>query len=172
MRRVRSQPQHLVEAPDQLLEDRAHTVVVEAWMPDRAVGVHHRIRAQVDVGRGELLYQRAEGVGLGEARDLVAELEVFEDVLDGWREPIEVVREVGLEPLSAGPGPEVLRANFEVLWKAWLAASPSAAFWSTTPMASSEAFMSRTDCFVVSRTASRRRSTVMGRMTSRYVPRT
>ena len=99
----------LVEAPDQLLEDRAHAVVVEAGMPDRAVGVHHRIRAQVDVGRGELLDQRAEGVGLGEARDLVAELEVLEDVLDTRREAVEVVLEVGLELAAAGPGPEVLQ---------------------------------------------------------------
>ena len=65
----------LVEAPDQLLEDRAHAVVIEAGMLDRAVGVVHRSRAQVYVGRGELLDQRAQGVGAGQTRDLVAELE-------------------------------------------------------------------------------------------------
>ena len=55
----------LVEAPDQLFEDRPHTVVVEAGVPDRAVGVAHRGRAQVDVGRGEFFDQRAQGVGPG-----------------------------------------------------------------------------------------------------------
>ena len=45
----------LVEAPDQLLEDRGHNVVVEPGVPNRAVGLHHRRRTQVDVGRGGLL---------------------------------------------------------------------------------------------------------------------
>ena len=34
----------LVEAPDQLLEDRPHAVVVEPGMPDRAVGVQDGVR--------------------------------------------------------------------------------------------------------------------------------
>ena len=38
-----------------------------------------------------------------------AELEVLEDVLDAWREAVEVVLEVGPELLSAGPGSEVLQ---------------------------------------------------------------
>ena len=97
----------LVEAADQLLEDRAHRVVVEAGVLDRAVAVQHRLRAQVDVRREELLDQRAERVGLREARDLVAELEVLEDVLDVRREAVEVGLEVGLELLLAGAGPEV-----------------------------------------------------------------
>ena len=101
----------LVEAPDQLLEDRAHAVVVEPGMPDRAVGVEHRIRTQVDFGRGELLDQRAQGVGLGEARDLVAELEVLEDVLDAGGEAVEVVLEVGLQLLAAGAGAEVVEGE-------------------------------------------------------------
>ena len=72
----------LVEAADQLLEHRAHGVIVEARVLDRAVPVLHRIRAQVDVRREELLDQRAECVGLREAGDLVAEFELLEDVLD------------------------------------------------------------------------------------------
>ena len=101
----------LVEAPDQLLEDRAHAVVVEPGMPDRAVGVDHRIWAQVDVGGGELLDQGAQGVGLGEARDLVAELEVLEDVLDAGGEAVEVVLEVGLQLVAAGAGAEVVEGE-------------------------------------------------------------
>ena len=80
-------------------------------MPDRAVGVDHRIRTQVDVGGGELLDQGAQGVGLGEARDLVAELEVLEDVLDAGREAVEVVLEVGFQLVAAGAGAEVLQGE-------------------------------------------------------------
>ena len=97
----------LVEAPDQFLEDRAHAVVVEAGVPDRAVGVVHRSWAQVDVGGGQLLDQRAQGVGPGQPRDLIAELEVFEDVLDVGREPVEPSPEVGFELLAIGAGAQV-----------------------------------------------------------------
>ena len=94
----------LVEPADQLLEDRAHRVVVEAGMLHRAVAVQHRVRAEVDRRVEELLDQRAERVGLREPRDLVAELEVVEDVLDVRREAVEVGLEVGLELLLAGAG--------------------------------------------------------------------
>ena len=97
----------LVEAAHQLLEDRAHAVVVEAGMLDRAVSVAHRVGAQVDIGRGELLDQRAQGVGAGQTRDLVAELEVFEDVLHVGREPVQVRLEVGGELLAVGAGAQV-----------------------------------------------------------------
>jgi len=53
----------LVEAADQPLEDRAHAVVVEAGVLHAAVFVHYRFGPQVDVGRGQLLDQRAECVG-------------------------------------------------------------------------------------------------------------
>ncbi len=85
----------LVEAAHQLLEHGAHAVVVEAG------------GAEIDVGRGELLDQRAERVGLRQARDLVAELEVLEDVLHVRREAVEVGFEVGLELLLARARPEV-----------------------------------------------------------------
>ena len=101
----------LVEAPDQFLEDRAHPVVVEAGMSDGAVGVLDRGGAQVDVGRGELLDQRAEGVGLREPGNLVAELEVLEDVLHVRGEAVEVGLEVRLELLSAGSGPQVAQGE-------------------------------------------------------------
>ena len=61
---------------------------------------------EVDVGSRELLDQRAEGVGLRKARDLVAELEVVEDVLHIRGEAIEVGLEVRLELLLAGAGLE------------------------------------------------------------------
>jgi hypothetical protein len=60
----------LVELADEFLEDRAHGVVVDAR------------RAEVDLGIEELVDQGADGVGLGEGLELIAELEVLEDVLD------------------------------------------------------------------------------------------
>ena len=101
----------LVEPAHQLLEDRAHAVIVEAGMADGAVGVHHGVGAQVDVGRGELLDQRAERVGPGEARDLVAELEAVEDVLHVGREPVEPGPEVGLELLAARAGAQIAQGE-------------------------------------------------------------
>ena len=82
-------------------------------MPDRAVGVDHRIGTQVDVGRGELFDQRAQQdvVPLGQPRDLVAELEAVEDVLDAGGEPVEEVLEVGSQLLAAGPGAEVVEGE-------------------------------------------------------------
>ena len=58
-------------------------------------------------GDEQLLDQRAERIGLGEPRDLVAELELLEDVLHVGREAVEVGLEVGLELLLAGAGLEV-----------------------------------------------------------------
>ena len=85
----------------------------------RAVAVRDGVGAEVDVRREELLDERAEGVGLGEARDLVAELEALQDVLDVGREAVEVGFEVGSELLLAGAGLEVaqgeLRGVVEVL---------------------------------------------------------
>ena len=62
---------------------------------------------EVDVGVEELVDQRADGVGLGERRELVAELEVVEDVLDVGREAVEVVLEVGEQLLLAAAGLEI-----------------------------------------------------------------
>ena len=75
----------LVEAADELLEDGAHAVVVEP------------ARREVEVGVEELLDQRAERISLREPRDLVAELEVVEDLLHVRGEAIKVRLEVQLE---------------------------------------------------------------------------
>ena len=101
----------LVEPPDQLLEDRAHGVVVEAGMPERAVQLTHFVGAEVDRRVEELFDQGAEGIGLGEPRDLVAELELLQDVLDVRREAVEVVNEVGPQLLRVGSGPKVTQGE-------------------------------------------------------------
>jgi hypothetical protein len=97
----------LVEAPYQLLEDRAHAVVVETGVLHRSVAVEHRARAEVDGRRQELLDQGPDGVGFGQPRDLVAELEALQDVLHVRREAVEVRLEVGLQLLLAGAGAQV-----------------------------------------------------------------
>jgi hypothetical protein len=82
-------------------------MVVEAGVLHRPVRVQHGLGAQVDVRREELLDERAEGVGLREPRNLVAELELLEDVLYVRREPVEIGLEIGLELLLAGARLEV-----------------------------------------------------------------
>ncbi len=80
-------------------------------MLHRAVAVQDGVRAQVDLGRQQLLDQRAERIGLREARDLIAKLEVVEDILDVRREAVEIGLEVGLELLLAGAGLEVTQGE-------------------------------------------------------------
>ena len=92
----------LVESPDQFLEDRAHAVVVQARLPDRAIAVHHRIGAQVDIRRGKFLDQGSESVRLGQPPNLVAELEVVEYVLDVRRVSIKIGLEIGSQLLATG----------------------------------------------------------------------
>ena len=86
-------------------------MVVEAGIPDRVVSVFYRGWAEVDVRRGNLLDERTQGVGLREPRDLVAELEVLENVLYVGREAVEVGLEVGPELLPARAGPEVAQGE-------------------------------------------------------------
>ena len=85
----------LVEAADQFLEDRAHRVVIQAGVLDRPLAMQNRVGTQVHVRREEHLDQRAQGIGLRQARDLVPKLELLQDVLDVRREAVEVRLEVG-----------------------------------------------------------------------------
>src|SRR5690606_5949572 len=74
-----------------------------------AILVEDRVGAEVDVGGGELLDQAAEDVGLDERGNLVAELELVEDLLDVGRETVKVSLEVGPELLLLGAGPQVAK---------------------------------------------------------------
>jgi hypothetical protein len=78
---------------------RWHGVIVHGRMFHGAVAVENRIGAEIDAGIEELGDERAEGVGLGQARDGVAEFEVIEDVLHVGRESVEVGFEIGSESL-------------------------------------------------------------------------
>ena len=98
----------LVEASHQLLEDRAHAVVVEAGVLDCPVGLAHLLRSQVHVRRSQLLDKRPQRVRLGQARHLVTELEVVDDLLDVGREAVQIRLEVRPKPLLAGPRLQVL----------------------------------------------------------------
>jgi hypothetical protein len=74
---------------------------------DRAVAIQYRLWAEVDVRRQQFLDQRAERVRLRQAWDLVAELELLEDVLDVRRKAVQVRLEVGLELLLLAAGLQV-----------------------------------------------------------------
>ncbi|OPY18727.1 MAG: hypothetical protein A4E74_00377 [Syntrophus sp. PtaB.Bin075] len=71
-----------VEAADQLLEDGAHRVVVECWKQLVAVHVLHWFGTEIDAAVEELFDQVAEDVRLDQRGDLVAELELVENLLD------------------------------------------------------------------------------------------
>src|SRR5208337_5366413 len=86
----------LVEAADQLLENRAHGMIVEAGMLYRTITIQDRLRAEIDRGIEEFLDERAERIGLGQLRDLVAELEIIQNPLHIGRETIEIGFEIRL----------------------------------------------------------------------------
>jgi len=51
-------------------------------MLHRAVGIEDGSRAEIDLGIKKLADERAEGVGLRERGEFIAEFEVFKDVLN------------------------------------------------------------------------------------------
>src|SRR5690606_39502251 len=73
-----------VEAPEQLFEEGAHGVVVEAR---EAV---LRVRAEVDLRAGEFLDEEAEALFAVEVLEVAADVEAVEDLADGGREAVEV----------------------------------------------------------------------------------
>ncbi len=90
----------IVELADRFFEDGAHGVVVDTG------------GAEVDFGVEEFGDEGAEGVGFGEGGELVAEFEVFDDLLDVLGEAVEVVFEIGEELLVAGAGFEIAEGEF------------------------------------------------------------
>ncbi len=97
----------LVEAADELLEDGAHTVVVQTHQSPRAVRVQDRPGAEVDRAIQEFLQQKAQCVRFHQGWDLVAELELVQNLLDVGREPIQIGLEVGPQLLLSPTGCEV-----------------------------------------------------------------
>jgi hypothetical protein len=95
-------------------------MVPMAWLsrPGRrtvAVGAAGPARAEVDVAVEELLDELAEDVGLDQGGDLVAELELVEDLLHVGREAVEVGFEVGLELVGRARARRSRRVKGEVL---------------------------------------------------------
>jgi len=84
-----------VELSDQFLKDSSHGMIVDAS------------RRKVDFGIKELVNQRADRVRFGKCGQLIAELEVVDDVLDIGREAVQVVLEIGEELLLAAARLEV-----------------------------------------------------------------
>ena len=89
-----------------------------------------------------------------------------------WARTLRGRREVGLEPLPAGAGAQVAQRERRGVVERLPPACRRAESCSTTPYSSSTAFILSTLCLLSSSTASSRRSTIIGRMTSRYLPRT
>ena len=77
--------------------------------------IHNRfltgLGAQVDGRVEQLLDERAERISLGEARNLVPELEVVEDDLHVRREAVEIRLEIGAQLLLARTGAKVAQGE-------------------------------------------------------------
>ncbi len=116
-----------VESPDEFLEDRAHRVVVESGDSLRSVGVQNRKRPEVDRAVQKLLNEATEYVGIHKGLNLVAELELVEDLLDVRREAIEVSFEVCFELLESWRERRSRNVSGELLPKACPAAWRSGA---------------------------------------------
>src|SRR5205814_6343238 len=74
---------------------------------DRAVALLDWLGAEIDLGRSELLDQAAENVGFDQRRNLVAEFELVENLLDVGREAVEVREKIVLKLLLLGAGPQI-----------------------------------------------------------------
>ena len=85
----------LVEAAHQLLEHRAHGVVVER----RRAEIHLRIEKLADQG--------AEGIRARQSGDMVPELEVLQYILHVVAEAFKVGLEIGPQFLFAAPDCEI-----------------------------------------------------------------
>jgi len=71
--------------------------------------------AQIDGWIEKLFEQETEDVGLHERGDLVAELELVQQLLNVRREAVEIRLEVGLQLLTTGAGREIAQAELRVL---------------------------------------------------------
>ena len=149
----------LVELAHQLLEDRAHGMVVDGS------------RREVDVGVEELADQRAEGVGPGEGLELIAEFEVLDDVLDVGREAVEVILEVGEQLLLAAAGFEIAQGEARGVVEGLARGSAERGVLLGDIRLIQHLPGGEHSALVGSSTASMRRITHMGRITSGYLPR-
>ena len=87
----------LVELSQQLLEERAHGVIVDTRQAHVAVLVEDGGDAQVDVVVGELLDDGTEPTCVGEVVHLLLELELVDDVLHVVAETVEILQKVLLQ---------------------------------------------------------------------------
>ena len=88
-----------VEAAEQLLEERAHRVVVEPRQEHVPLVVLHGLDREVDRGIRQLFKHGPQPLLLRELVHPVAHLELVDDVLDVGREAVEVVDDVRLQTL-------------------------------------------------------------------------
>lgn len=93
-----------VEAADQLLEHRAHAVVVQRRQLHAAVGIFHWQRRKIGLGIEEIVDQVTKDVGVHQLLDLVAEIELGEDFLHVGREAVQISNEVIAQALSCRAG--------------------------------------------------------------------
>ena len=95
----------LVEAAHKLLEDGAHSMVVQTGE------IAARLRAEVNVLADKLLDDRAENVGFDHGVDLVSELELVQNFLHVRRKAVEICFKIRLELLRGWAAGQVAQAE-------------------------------------------------------------
>ena len=93
----------LVKLANELLEDRAHGMVVDA------------ARTKIDFRVEKLFDECAKRVGFGKAWDAIAKLEIDQDVLNVGGEAVQIVQEILLELLLAAARLRSRKVNLDVL---------------------------------------------------------
>ena len=77
-------------------------MIVEAGKPLATVLVQDRLRAEIDRRIKKLLDQETQNIRIDQRRDLIAELELVQHLLDVWRKAVEIGFEIRLQLLTAG----------------------------------------------------------------------
>ena len=91
----------LVELTDQFLENRTHAVVVQTGMLENGLFFVfvHRVRTEVNIRRYKFFNDCTEDICLDHSVDLIAELELLQDLLYIWRETIKICFKVRFQCL-------------------------------------------------------------------------
>ena len=95
----------LVEAAHKLLEDGAHSMVVQTGE------IAARLRAEVNVLADKLLDDRAENIGFDHRVDLVSKLELVQNFLHVRRKAVEICFKIRLELLRGWAAGQVAQAE-------------------------------------------------------------
>lgn len=104
-----------VETSNQFFENSPHAVVIQPGKLFVAVSIQNRFRTQVDGWIQIFLNQRAENIRIDKSRNLVAEFELFQDLLNIRRKAVKIGFKVRFQLLNFGSVFRSFSVNGELL---------------------------------------------------------